>query len=96
MKQIEDLMRRRKQGLTLGEKIEAHLEKVKKKGQKPKMIVTQNYRNIGMVDEGFKVDPEGPRGSASAFSLHNQTRELQRPSSQMRIAKLRKAYGHIL
>ena len=57
------------------------LEKVKKKGAKPKMIVTYNYRNIGMIDEGFKVDPEGPRAAASAFSLHNQARELQRQSS---------------
>ena len=31
MKQIEEMMRRRKQGLTLGEKIEAHLDKVKSK-----------------------------------------------------------------
>lgn len=60
------------------------------------MLVTYSYNNIGMIDEGFKVDPEAPRGSASAFSLSNQTRELQRMSSQMRIAKLRKAYGQIL
>ena len=72
------------------------LEKVKKKGQKPNMLVTHTYYNVGMIDEGFKVDPDGPRGSANAFSLHNQTRELQRQSSQMRIAKLRKAYGQIL
>ena len=69
---------------------------MKKKGQKPKMLVTYAYKNIGMVDEGYKVDPDGPRGAASAFSLENQTRELQRKSSQMRIAKLRKAYGGIL
>ena len=31
MKQIEELMRMRKQGPTLGEKIATHLEKVKKK-----------------------------------------------------------------
>lgn len=60
------------------------------------MLVTYAYKNIGMVDEGYKVDPDGPRGAASAFSLENQTRELQRKSSQMRIAKLRKAYGGIL
>ena len=29
LRQIEELMRRRKQGMTLGEKIESHLEKVK-------------------------------------------------------------------
>lgn len=72
------------------------LDKPKKKGAKPKLVVTQQYRNIGMVDEGYKVDPDAPRGAASAFSLDNQTRELQRKSSQMRIAKLRKAYGQIL
>ena len=65
------------------------LEKVKKKGQKPRMLVTYSYHNTGMVDEGYKVDPDAPRGAASAFSLENQTRELQRHSSQMRIAKLR-------
>lgn len=54
------------------------LEKVKKKGQKPNMIVTHTYNNIGMIDEGYKVDPDAPIGSAAAFSLHNQTRELQR------------------
>ena len=47
------------------------LEKAKKKGQKPKMVVTQAYRNIGMVDEGYKADPDAPRGAASAFSLDN-------------------------
>lgn len=31
MKQIEELMRQRKHGMTLGEKITAHLEKIKKK-----------------------------------------------------------------
>ena len=60
------------------------------------MLVTYSYHNIGMCDEGYKVDPEGPRGAASAFTLSNQTKELQRQSSQMRIAKLRKAYGGIL
>lgn len=52
------------------------LEKVKKKGQKPNMLVTHTYSNIGMIDEGFKVDPDAPRAAASTFSLHNQTREL--------------------
>ncbi len=31
-----------------------------------------------MLDEGYKVDPDAPRGAASAFSLDNQTRALQR------------------
>jgi hypothetical protein len=52
------------------------LEKVKKKGAKPKLVVTQQYKNVGMIDEGYKVDPEAPRGAASAFSLDNQTRAL--------------------
>lgn len=42
------------------------------------------------------MDPDAPRGSSNAFSLDNQTRALQRHSSQMKIAKLRKAYGQIL
>lgn len=72
------------------------LEKAKKKGAKPKMLVTQSYYNIGFMDEGYQIDADAPRGSSHAFSLENQTRALQRHSSQMKIAKLRKAYGHIL
>ena len=77
-------------------KVGTQLEKVKKKGVKPKLLVTYDYRNIGMADEGFQVDPDAPRAAASAFSIHNQTRELQRRSSKMRIAQLRKNYGGIL
>lgn len=46
-------------------------EKVKKKGAKPKMLVTQSYHNVGYMDEGYQVDPEAPRGAANAFSLEN-------------------------
>lgn len=77
-------------------KLGTQLSKPKKKGEKGKVGYTFTYRNIGMVDDGHQEEPEVPKGNAKAFTIGNQTRELQVRASKMKIANIRKNFSKIL
>jgi len=56
----------------------------------------RKYANIGFVDAASSATLQHPIGGVSAFSVTSHAQEMQRRSSQLRIARLRTNFGGLI